>query len=237
MRRSLGTAVFSGMLGVTLFGIFFTPVFFIVIEGLGESRFFANARVQQYGSAVFGAVAGMIAGVLLHLAGAMRLTHGAALGHHVGRGQHDARDAFAAALHSAHRARACRRHRAKRKRGIAVISHFFIDRPIFASVLSIVVNAGRCRCAAGLAGGAVSRRYAADGAGDGLLSGGERPDRPRHRGRADRAAGQRRREHALHVVAVHQRRHLRADRDVQAGHGFRHGPGAGAESRVSWPSR
>jgi hypothetical protein len=27
MRRSLGVAVFSGMLGVTLFGIFLTPVF------------------------------------------------------------------------------------------------------------------------------------------------------------------------------------------------------------------
>ena len=34
MRRSLGTAVFSGMLGVTLFGIFLTPVFFSVIQGL-----------------------------------------------------------------------------------------------------------------------------------------------------------------------------------------------------------
>ena len=34
MRRSLGTAVFSGMLGVTLFGIFLTPVFFYVIQGL-----------------------------------------------------------------------------------------------------------------------------------------------------------------------------------------------------------
>ena len=33
MRQSLGTAVFSGMLGVTLFGIFLTPVFFHVIEG------------------------------------------------------------------------------------------------------------------------------------------------------------------------------------------------------------
>lgn len=32
MRRTLGTAVFSGMLGVTLFGIFLTPVFFFVID-------------------------------------------------------------------------------------------------------------------------------------------------------------------------------------------------------------
>jgi hydrophobe/amphiphile efflux-1 (HAE1) family protein len=32
MRRSLGLAVFSGMLGVTLFGIFLTPVFFYVLQ-------------------------------------------------------------------------------------------------------------------------------------------------------------------------------------------------------------
>jgi multidrug efflux pump len=38
MRRTLGLAVFSGMLGVTLFGIFLTPVFFSVIDWLGERR-------------------------------------------------------------------------------------------------------------------------------------------------------------------------------------------------------
>lgn len=32
MRRSLGTAVFSGMVGVTLFGLFLTPVFYVVIR-------------------------------------------------------------------------------------------------------------------------------------------------------------------------------------------------------------
>jgi multidrug efflux pump len=36
MRRTLGTAVFAGMLGVTLFGIFLTPVFYYVICWLGE---------------------------------------------------------------------------------------------------------------------------------------------------------------------------------------------------------
>jgi hypothetical protein len=35
MRQSLGTAVFSGMIGVTLFGIFLTPVFFFVLMRLG----------------------------------------------------------------------------------------------------------------------------------------------------------------------------------------------------------
>jgi multidrug efflux pump len=34
MRRTLGTAVFSGMLGVTFFGIFLTPLFFFVIRSL-----------------------------------------------------------------------------------------------------------------------------------------------------------------------------------------------------------
>jgi multidrug efflux pump len=33
MRFALGIAVFSGMLGVTIFGIFFTPVFYEVIRG------------------------------------------------------------------------------------------------------------------------------------------------------------------------------------------------------------
>jgi multidrug efflux pump len=41
MRRTLGTAVFAGMLGVTLFGIFMTPVFFYVVRritGRGNSH-------------------------------------------------------------------------------------------------------------------------------------------------------------------------------------------------------
>ena len=38
MRQTLGTAVFAGMLGVTLFGIFLTPVFFYVIQSLVDRR-------------------------------------------------------------------------------------------------------------------------------------------------------------------------------------------------------
>jgi multidrug efflux pump subunit AcrB len=34
MRIALGTAVFYGMLGVTFFGLIFTPVFYVVIRGL-----------------------------------------------------------------------------------------------------------------------------------------------------------------------------------------------------------
>ena len=36
MRQSLGTAVFSGMLGVTLFGLLFTPVFYVVVRWIGR---------------------------------------------------------------------------------------------------------------------------------------------------------------------------------------------------------
>ena len=38
MRRALGTAVFSGMLGVTLFGLYLTPIFYVVIRWLVERR-------------------------------------------------------------------------------------------------------------------------------------------------------------------------------------------------------
>ncbi len=46
MRRSLGVAVFSGMLGVTLFGIFLTPAFYYVIQWFGEEgrKVAAHAR-------------------------------------------------------------------------------------------------------------------------------------------------------------------------------------------------
>jgi Cu/Ag efflux pump CusA len=32
MRQAIGIAVFAGMLGVTSFGLFLTPVFFVTIE-------------------------------------------------------------------------------------------------------------------------------------------------------------------------------------------------------------
>jgi multidrug efflux pump subunit AcrB len=38
MRRALGVAVFSGMVGVTFFGIFLTPVFFFVLRWLRERQ-------------------------------------------------------------------------------------------------------------------------------------------------------------------------------------------------------
>lgn len=71
MRRSLGTAVFSGMLGVTAFGIFLTPVFFYVIQGLGETSVFVNERNQKVLSYVFGGLFGFAAGYLLEQLGAV----------------------------------------------------------------------------------------------------------------------------------------------------------------------
>jgi multidrug efflux pump len=38
MRRTLGMAVFAGMIGVTLFGLFLTPVFFYVVRKLARGR-------------------------------------------------------------------------------------------------------------------------------------------------------------------------------------------------------
>jgi multidrug efflux pump len=50
MRQTLGTAVFSGMLGVTLFGVFLTPIFFFTIDWLGGTRLFASRAMQWFGS-------------------------------------------------------------------------------------------------------------------------------------------------------------------------------------------
>jgi HAE1 family hydrophobic/amphiphilic exporter-1 len=38
MRQSLGTAVFSGMLGVTFVGLFLTPVFYVTLQTLFSRR-------------------------------------------------------------------------------------------------------------------------------------------------------------------------------------------------------
>jgi len=40
MRQALGTAVFFGMLGVTLFGLLFTPVFYVFVRWIGTTRLF-----------------------------------------------------------------------------------------------------------------------------------------------------------------------------------------------------
>ncbi|HEY0027945.1 MAG TPA: multidrug efflux RND transporter permease subunit [Allosphingosinicella sp.] len=52
LRQALGTAVFFGMIGVTLFGLLFTPTFYVVCRALGESgRRFAARRGSGRGTA------------------------------------------------------------------------------------------------------------------------------------------------------------------------------------------
>jgi multidrug efflux pump subunit AcrB len=49
LRQALGTAVFSGMIGVTFFGLIFTPVFYVTcrwLAGLGSRRRASPLNVQ-----------------------------------------------------------------------------------------------------------------------------------------------------------------------------------------------
>ncbi|HEY0629860.1 MAG TPA: efflux RND transporter permease subunit, partial [Sphingomicrobium sp.] len=48
LRQALGTAVFSGMIGVTAFGLIFTPVFYVTCRTLGERL--ERARRRRAGS-------------------------------------------------------------------------------------------------------------------------------------------------------------------------------------------
>ncbi|HEY5315835.1 MAG TPA: multidrug efflux RND transporter permease subunit [Pirellulales bacterium] len=48
MRKALGVAVFSGMLGVTLFGLALTPVFFFTIDWLAEIHLFGSSRLRDF---------------------------------------------------------------------------------------------------------------------------------------------------------------------------------------------
>ena len=54
MRQALGTAVFAGMLGVTIFGLFLTPVFYVALRhfvlwfggGANPSHLSSRPRVE-----------------------------------------------------------------------------------------------------------------------------------------------------------------------------------------------
>jgi multidrug efflux pump len=51
MRHAMGVAVFAGMLGVTLFGLFLTPVFYVLLRhvalSLAGSNRSARSRLSQ----------------------------------------------------------------------------------------------------------------------------------------------------------------------------------------------
>jgi hydrophobic/amphiphilic exporter-1 (mainly G- bacteria), HAE1 family len=57
MRQALGTAVFTGMLGVTLFGLFLTPVFYVAVRSvvLATSRRRPVKRSELGGTQPFSA--------------------------------------------------------------------------------------------------------------------------------------------------------------------------------------
>jgi multidrug efflux pump len=46
MRHAMGVAVFAGMLGVTFFGLIFTPLFYVLIRGWNE-RSAANRAARR----------------------------------------------------------------------------------------------------------------------------------------------------------------------------------------------
>jgi multidrug efflux pump len=52
MRKALGVTVFSGMLGVTAFGVLLTPVFFYVIDTLSGSQQVSQSRLARWGAGV-----------------------------------------------------------------------------------------------------------------------------------------------------------------------------------------
>ncbi|MEZ0277045.1 MAG: efflux RND transporter permease subunit, partial [Roseimicrobium sp.] len=49
MRQALGTAVFYGMIGVTFFGLIFTPVFYVIIAKFMKSRHAPGASKEIAG--------------------------------------------------------------------------------------------------------------------------------------------------------------------------------------------
>jgi multidrug efflux pump len=57
MRRALGVAVFSGMLGVTFFGILLTPVFFSVIDWIGSTPAFHSHLAHKINRVLLGVLA------------------------------------------------------------------------------------------------------------------------------------------------------------------------------------
>ena len=103
-----------------------------------------------------------------------------------------------------------------------MISNVFIERPRLAFVISIVIT-----LAGLIAIFAIPLAQYPDIVPPQVEVSGRYPGRQRRGGRAerraaDRAAGQRRRQHALHEVDQRRRRQLHADRDLRARHRSRH---------------
>src|SRR5258706_10620622 len=54
VRQAMGVAVFAGMLGVTVFGLILTPVFYVVVQGLAEKATWRTLLVRPEGPATAG---------------------------------------------------------------------------------------------------------------------------------------------------------------------------------------
>ena len=116
-----------------------------------------------------------------------------------------------------------------RTSGRAMISKFFIERPVLANVIAILMVVIGLVALINLPVAQypditpptvqVTTRY----------PGRQRAHGHRHGRAADRAAGQRRRRHDLHAVVLHRRRQLHAHSDVQDRHRPQLRAGAGAE--------
>ena len=58
MRQAMGIAVFSGMIGVTLFGLFLTPVFYVTLMNFGYKRHAPRVHAHRAVTATAATVAG-----------------------------------------------------------------------------------------------------------------------------------------------------------------------------------
>ena len=171
--------MFSGMLGVTLFGIFLTPVFFYVIQGLSETRLFSAASTRWIGSAVLGGLVGLATGYLLARLGVARHVLGAGDRRHRGDPGRLCGPWGPSPDHAEAGGRRTRSsllgttpaHPAE----LRIYDSAFLHRPAGLRHRALAgLRAGRRSGRLHAAGGAVSRGHAAHGAGDRGLPGRQR---------------------------------------------------------------
>ena len=112
-----------------------------------------------------------------------------------------------------------------------MFSRFFIERPIFAAVVALIICLAGVVSMSQLPVAQYPIDHAGAGHGVGDVSGRRLEDACRLGRIADRAADQRRRQHALHVVDQLVDRPADDDDLLLAGHRPRHRAGAGAEPR------
>jgi Cu/Ag efflux pump CusA len=55
MRHAIGIAVFSGMLGVTFFGLFLTPVFYLLLRAGVKQKLVSHKQPSDQQGAIEGA--------------------------------------------------------------------------------------------------------------------------------------------------------------------------------------